>query len=83
MFVDLVLTAINFIYNYLNELMLILIISTPTFGGAQMLMAHLQEHRERLPTGEVLYRLNCLVGPRAALNEDFDINLIAKEGVEI
>ena len=56
---------------------------TPTFGGAQMLMAHLQEHRERLPSGEVLYRLNCLVGPRASLQEDFDINLVVKEGTDI
>ena len=55
---------------------------TPTFGGAQMLMAHLQEHRDRLPTGEVLYRMNCLVGPRAPLEDDFDINLIGKEGVD-
>ncbi|KAL8792821.1 MAG: hypothetical protein Q9195_004550 [Heterodermia aff. obscurata] len=55
---------------------------TPTFGGAQMLMAHLQEHRDRLPTGEVLYRMNCLVGPKAPLEDDFDINLIGKEGVD-
>ena len=55
---------------------------TPTFGGAQMLMAHLQEHRDRLPTGEVLYRMNCLVGPKASLGDDFDINLIGKEGVD-
>lgn len=55
---------------------------TPTFGGAQMLMAHLQEHRDRLPTGEVLYRMNCLVGPRARLEDDFDINIIGKEGVD-
>lgn len=56
---------------------------TPTFGGAQMLMSHLQEHRSRLPTGEVLYRMNCLVGPRAHLQDNFDINLIGKEGVNI
>ena len=55
---------------------------TPTFGGAQMLMAHLQEHRDRLPTGEVLYRMKCLVGPKAPLDDDFDINLIGKEGVD-
>lgn len=55
----------------------------PIFGGAQMLMAHLQGHRERLPTGEVLYRMNTLAGPRAALDEDFDINIIAKEGVNL
>lgn len=56
---------------------------TPTFGGAQSFMAHLQEHRDRLPTGEVLYRMNCLVGPRAPLQDNFDINLIGKEGVDI
>ena len=56
---------------------------TPTFGGAQMLMAHLQEHREKLPTGEVLYRMNAITGPRAPLEEDFDINIIAKDGVAI
>ncbi len=56
---------------------------TPIFGGAQMLMAHLQEHREKLPSGEVLYRMNALVGPRAALNEDFDINIVAKEGIDV
>ena len=56
---------------------------TPTFGGAQMLMAHLQEHRERLPSGEVLYRMNALVGPRASLDEDFDINIVGKEGIDV
>jgi len=56
---------------------------TPIFGGAQMLMAHLQEHREKLPSGEVLYRMNALVGPRAALDEDFDINIVAKEGIDV
>lgn len=56
---------------------------TPTFGGAQMFMAHLQAHREKLPTGEVLYRMNALAGPRAQLDEDFDINIIAKEGVDL
>lgn len=48
---------------------------TPTFGGIQSLMGHLQEHRDRLPSGEVLYRMNCLVGRRAEPTEDFDINL--------
>lgn len=56
---------------------------TPVFGGAQMLMAHLQEHRQRLPSGEVLYRMNALVGPRAALDEDFDINIVTKEGIDV
>lgn len=49
---------------------------TPTFGGVHSFVAHLQEHRDRLPRGEVLYRMNCLVGRRAGPDEDFDINLI-------
>lgn len=48
---------------------------TPTFGGIKSFMAHLQEHRDRLPSGEVLYRMNCLVGRRAEPEENFDINL--------
>lgn len=51
---------------------------TPTFGGVRSLMAHLQEHRERLPRGEVLYRMNCLIGRQASPDEDFDVNLIGK-----
>ena len=50
---------------------------TPTFGGLQSFMAHLQEHRGRLPTGEVLYRTNCIVGEVASPERDFDINLQA------
>ncbi|KAL9615292.1 MAG: hypothetical protein Q9167_000263 [Letrouitia subvulpina] len=53
---------------------------TPTFGGAQIFMEHLQEHRMSLPTGEVLYRMNCIAGREAQPDEDFDINLIEKEG---
>jgi hypothetical protein len=49
---------------------------TPTFGGVHSFVAHLQEHRDRLPRGEVLYRMNCLVGRRAGPDEDFDVNLI-------
>lgn len=52
---------------------------TPMFGGIQALMNHLVEHREHLPTGEVLYRMNCLVGRQAAIDEDFDINIISIE----
>ena len=48
---------------------------TPTFGGVQSFIAHLQEHRGRLPTGEVLYRTNCIVGEVASPTRDFDINL--------
>lgn len=51
---------------------------TPIFGGVQTFMNHLQEHRDRPPTGEVLYRMNCIVGRRAELGEDFDINLMAR-----
>lgn len=56
---------------------------TPMFGGIQTFMNHLVEHRERLPTGEVLYRMNCLVGRQAAMDEDFDINIISIEGGKI
>lgn len=52
---------------------------TPTFAGIQHFMDHLVEHREQLPTGEVLYRMNCLVGRQAAMDENFDINLISSE----
>ena len=48
---------------------------TPTFGGIHSFMTHLQEHRNRLPSGEVLYRMNCLVGRRAGQEENFDVNL--------
>lgn len=54
---------------------------TPTFGGAQSFMDHMQEHRIRLPVGEVLYRMNARIGDKASVSEDFDINLIAKEGI--
>ena len=56
---------------------------TPMFGGIQTFMNHLVEHRERLPTGEVLYRMNCLVGRQAAIDENFDINIISIEGGKI
>ncbi|KAI4108425.1 MAG: hypothetical protein L6R37_001029 [Teloschistes peruensis] len=55
--------------------------STPTFGGAQSFMDHLQEHRVRLPEGEVLYRMNCITGRKAAQAEDFDIALERREGL--
>ena len=50
---------------------------TPTFGGVHSFLAHLQEHRARPPTGEVLYRAKCIVGPVAGPEQDFDINLPA------
>ena len=52
---------------------------TPLFGGIQTFMNHLLVHREHLPTGEVLYRMNCLVGRQAAITEDFDINILSIE----
>lgn len=48
---------------------------TPIFGGVESLMNHLQQHREVQPTGEVLYRMNCILGRVAEVGEDFDINL--------
>ena len=56
---------------------------TPMFGGIQTFMNHLVVHREHLPTGEVLYRMNCLVGRQAAIDEDFDINITSIEGGKI
>ena len=53
---------------------------TPTFSGIQAFMNHLVAHRDHLPTGAVLYRMNCLVGRQAATDEDFDINIIRIEG---
>lgn len=55
-------------------------LGTPTFEGIQAFMEHLSEHRDRLPSGEVLYRMNCLVGRQAAVDEDFDINIVSREG---
>ena len=52
---------------------------TPLFSGIQTFMNHLLVHREHLPTGEVLYRMNCLVGRQAAITEDFDINVLSIE----
>ena len=49
---------------------------TPTFKGASSLMAHLQEHRDPLPQGEVNFRMNCLVGGKANLQDVFDLNII-------
>ncbi|KAL8694640.1 MAG: hypothetical protein Q9218_000735 [Villophora microphyllina] len=54
---------------------------TPTFGGAQCFMDHLQEHRISLPAGEVLYRMNCITGRQGGKDEDFDIALEGKEGM--
>ena len=56
---------------------------TPTFGGIHSFMTHLQDHRDRLPTGEVLYRMNCLAGRRAEQDEDFDVNLISRIEEEV
>ncbi|MCJ1399619.1 hypothetical protein MMC11_002821 [Xylographa trunciseda] len=48
---------------------------TPIFGGVKNFLAHMQEHRERPPTGEVLYRMSCVVGRTPSQDEDFDIAL--------
>ena len=53
---------------------------TPMFEGIQTFMNHLIKHREHLPTGEVLYRMNCLVGRQASIDENFDINITSIEG---
>ena len=52
---------------------------TPVFSGIQTFMNHLLVHREHLPTGGVLHRMNCLVGRQAAITEDFDINILSIE----
>ena len=43
------------------------------FEGAQALMNHFQEHCMRLPEGEVMMRMNCVVGEKAEVEKDFDI----------
>ncbi len=47
----------------------------PMFGNVESLMNHLQEHRDRPPTRELLSRTKCIVGRVAEAEEDFDINL--------
>jgi hypothetical protein len=47
----------------------------PMFGNVESLMNHLQAHRDRPPTGELLYRTKCLVGKIGGPDDDFDINL--------
>ncbi|KAL9003337.1 MAG: hypothetical protein Q9188_003787 [Gyalolechia gomerana] len=54
---------------------------TPTIRGAQSFMDHFQEHEVRLPVGEVLYSMNCLIDCKASVEEDFDIDLEVKEGI--
>ena len=56
---------------------------TPIFGGIKSFITHLQGHNDHLPTGEVLYRMNCLVGRSAAHSEDFDINLVGRNVEEV
>ncbi|KAL8849690.1 MAG: hypothetical protein Q9221_005380 [Calogaya cf. arnoldii] len=56
---------------------------TPVFRGAQALMEHMQEHRIRLPVGDVLDRMNVLIEEKAPPEADFDINLDAKVGITI
>lgn len=51
---------------------------TPIFGGISSFMTHIQEHRERPPNGEILYRMNCIIGRQAGPDEEFDITLPAR-----
>ena len=48
---------------------------TPIFGGTQSFTAHLREHLDRLPTGEVLYRINCIFDSSPKQGDEFDICL--------
>lgn len=48
---------------------------TPVFGGVHAFLAHLQEHRDRLPEGEVLYRMKCIAGRMPQQDEDFNVAL--------
>lgn len=48
---------------------------TPTFGGVESFLAHLQAHRAQPPSGEVLYRMGCIVGRTPSPDELFDIAL--------
>jgi hypothetical protein len=51
---------------------------TPIFGGVRNFLSHLQEHRARPPiTGEVLYRVGCVIGRTPSPDEAFDIALPA------
>ena len=54
---------------------------TPTFGGVQTFIAHIQEHRERLPRGEVLYRVGCVVGRAFGQDEDLDVSIMGRDDV--
>jgi len=50
---------------------------TPIFGGVKNFLSHMQEHRARPPTGEVLYRVGCVIGRTPSHDEAFDIALPA------
>ena len=49
---------------------------TVTYGGLQSFFSHLQEHRTRVPSGGVVYRVKVISGRLAMPDEDFDVNLI-------
>ena len=51
---------------------------TPTFGGVQPFIAHVQEHRDQLPEGEVLYRMGCVTGRAFGQDEDLDISILGR-----
>ena len=50
-------------------------LGTPIFGGVKSFLAHMQEHREREPEGEVLYRMSCVVGKTPTMEDEFEIAL--------
>ena len=47
----------------------------PMIGGLETFMDHLQDHRQRPPQGEVLYRIHCIIGRDPQPGEEFDIVL--------
>lgn len=49
--------------------------STPLFSGVEAFLKHLQEHRVRLPSGEILYRMGCISGRTPGVGEEFDVAL--------
>ena len=54
---------------------------TPTFGGIQAFISHIQDHRDRLPEGEVLYRVGCVVGHTFGHGDDLDVSIMGRNAV--
>lgn len=50
---------------------------TPIFGGVKPFLAHMLEHKARPPSGEVMYRISCVIGRVPGHEEAFDIALPA------